>query len=63
MERTKERKDPVVEEVRRAREAHAERFGYDLEAIVHDLKRHERQGEREVVSFEPKRIAPSKEAA
>ena len=26
--------DPIVEEVRRARDAHAKRFNYDLDAIV-----------------------------
>ena len=57
------RKDPIVEEVRAAREAHAERFGYDLEAIVGDLKKHEREGDRQVVSFPPKRLEPAKGAA
>jgi hypothetical protein len=31
-------KDPIVEEVRRIREEHAARFGYDLKAIYEDLK-------------------------
>jgi hypothetical protein len=31
--------DPIVEEVRRVREAYAARFNYDLEAIFQDLKR------------------------
>ena len=57
------RKDPIVEEVRKARAAHARKFGYDLEAIVRDLKRHERQGDRQVVSFPPKRLEPEKGAA
>ena len=30
--------DPLVEEVRRARDAYAARFNYDLRAIVRDLK-------------------------
>ena len=56
MENTDVRKDPIVEEVRQVREAHAERFGYDLKAIVCDLQKHERQGSRKVVSFPPKRL-------
>ena len=51
---TETRKDPIVEEVRRARAAHAKKFGYDLEAIVRDVKKHEQ--DRKVVSFPPKRI-------
>ena len=31
--------DEIVEEVRKIRQAHAERFGYDLDAIVPDLPR------------------------
>lgn len=56
-------KDPIVEEIRNVREAHAKQFGYDLKAIVRDLKKHERQGNREVVSFPPKRLEQPKGAA
>ncbi len=35
--------DPIVEEVRRARDAYAARFNYDLRAIYRDLKERERQ--------------------
>jgi hypothetical protein len=31
--------DPIVEEVRRVREAHAAKFDYDLDRIVEDLMR------------------------
>jgi hypothetical protein len=43
--------DPIVEEVRRIREAHAAQFDYDLSRIYEDLKRSERESGREVVSF------------
>jgi len=49
-------KDPIVEEVRRARDAYAAKFNYDLDAIVADLKAKEQAGGRKVVSFPPKRI-------
>lgn len=55
--------DPIVAEVRKAREAHARKFNYDLRAIVQDLKKYERQGEREVVSFSPKPVEREKGAA
>jgi hypothetical protein len=35
--------DPVVDEVRRIREAHAARFNYDLDAIFRDLKEREKK--------------------
>ena len=33
--------DPIVDEVRRARDAHASKFNYDLDAIFQDLKEQE----------------------
>jgi len=35
--------DPIVEELHRVREAHAERFGNDLRAIAEDLRRVEQE--------------------
>jgi hypothetical protein len=49
-------KDPIVEEVRNARQKHAARFGHDLMAIYNDLKNTEKVGGRKVVSFSPKRL-------
>lgn len=49
-------KDPIVEEVRKIREEHAARFGYDLKAIFEDLKKTERMSFRRVVSLPPKRL-------
>jgi hypothetical protein len=37
-------KDEIVEEVRRAREAYAAQFDYDLKRMVEDLKKKEDQG-------------------
>lgn len=48
--------DPIIEEVRKARQEHAARFGYDLRAIYNDLKTTEKQGGRKVVSLPPKRV-------
>jgi hypothetical protein len=33
--------DPIVDEVRRVRDAHAARFNYDLDAIFQDIKERE----------------------
>jgi hypothetical protein len=43
--------DPIVEEVRRARETYAARFNYDLRAIFHDLKEQEKRNGRKFVSY------------
>jgi hypothetical protein len=43
--------DPIVDEVRRNREAHAASFQYDLDAIFRDLKEQEKRSGRKFVSF------------
>ena len=47
-------KDPIVEEVRKARQDHAIKFNHDLSAICKDLKRIEKECGHKVVSFPPK---------
>ena len=36
--------DPIVDEVRRVRDAQAARFNYDLDAIFQDIKKREKMG-------------------
>ena len=48
-------KNPVVEEIRKARDAHAAKFGHDLDAIVKDIQEQERKSGREFVSPPPRR--------
>ena len=43
--------DPIVDEVRRARDAYAARFNYDLRAIYRDLKAQEKRSGRKIVSY------------
>lgn len=52
-------KDPIVEEVRRHREAHAARFNYDLGAICRDLRQQQSESERRVVRLGSKEAQPS----
>lgn len=47
--------DPIVEEVRKARDEYAKRFNYDLDEICRDLREKQRQGKRSVISLPPKR--------
>lgn len=50
-------RDPIVEEVRRARDEHAARFDYDLQRIFADLRKQEKRSGREYVMLLPKRPA------
>lgn len=50
--------DPIVAEVRKARDEYARRFNYDLDAICNDLQQRQAQAGRKVVSFPPKRPGP-----
>jgi hypothetical protein len=54
--------DPIVEEVRKARDAHAAKFNYNLQAIYRDLKEQEKQSGRTFVSYPPKRIPEAEKA-
>jgi antirestriction protein len=59
-------KDPIVDEVRQAREEYAARFNFDLEAIARDLREHQEELERSgwnVVSLAPRRVEESGDAA
>lgn len=49
-------KDPIVEEVRAARQRHAAQFDYDLRRIAEDLRNKEQQAERKIVTFPPKPV-------
>lgn len=63
--------DPIVEEIRQIRENYAAQFDYDIDAIVKDIQRQQRESGREYVTLTPhhsirvaentesKRIAPS----
>ena len=53
--------DPVVAEVRAARQRHSARFNHDLNAIVADLRERQQHMRRPVVSLTPKR--PMKKAS
>ncbi len=55
-------KDPIVEEVRRARDAHAKQFNYDLDAIREDLRNREKASGQPTVSLPSKRITKKEKA-
>ncbi|HEX2205414.1 MAG TPA: hypothetical protein VHG91_19040 [Longimicrobium sp.] len=45
--------DPIIEDVRREREAHAEQFGFDVAAIARELQRLEQQEGDRVILLPP----------
>lgn len=47
--------DPIVEEVRKVREAHARKFNFDLQAIVADLKKQQKATRKEFVTLRPRK--------
>ena len=51
--------DPIVEEVRRIRDAHAAKFNYDPDAIFRDIKEQEKRSGRKYVSFADDTVAPN----
>jgi antitoxin MazE len=53
--------DPIVAEVRRAREEYGARFDHDLDAIFRDLKEQERISGDTFVTFPPRRIGRTNE--
>lgn len=50
--------DPIVEEVRKVREAHAARFNYDLRAIFHAVKEAEASSKSAYICLPAKQFSP-----
>ena len=51
--------DPIVDEVRRIRDAHAAKFNYDPDAIFRDIKEQEMRSGRKYVSFADETAMPN----
>jgi hypothetical protein len=47
--------DPIVEEVRRIRNAHAKKFNDDLHAICEDFRKKQQSSGRKVVTRQPRK--------
>ena len=48
-------KDPIVEEVRRVRDKLAARFDYNIEAIIENARKEQKESGRKTVSFPPRK--------
>jgi hypothetical protein len=46
--------DPIIDEIRRERQEHAERFDNDLRRICTELRRQERESDRLFISLPPR---------
>lgn len=51
--------DPIVDEVRRVRDAHAAKFHFDLDAIFNDIKEQEQSSGLMFVTYPPRSAAPN----
>ena len=49
-------RDPIVEEIRKVREAHAARFNHDLDAICQDIREEEEKSGRTFITLPPRRV-------
>ena len=50
--------DPIVQDVRRHRQAHAAQYGHDLARIVQALRRRERESDRLLLNPGPNILNP-----
>ena len=48
--------DPIVEEMRRIKEAHAAQYGYDVRAMARALRKQQQDAGRKVVTLAPRRL-------
>jgi len=48
--------DPVLSEIRKTREAYAEKFAGDVKAMMADIRKRQQEGGRQTVSRPAKRI-------
>ena len=55
--RTNMSHDPIVDEIRRIREAYAAKFNFDLEAIFKDLREKQARSGRPVVRLPANRVS------
>jgi hypothetical protein len=51
------KEDSVLEEVRAARDAYAKAFGYNVRAMVADLRTRDERDDRATVSLSPRKLS------
>lgn len=53
-------RDPIVEEIRKVREAYAARFNHDLDAMYEDIRKQEELSGRTFIRLPPRKAIPSR---
>jgi hypothetical protein len=56
-------RDPIVEEIRAARDAIARECDYDIEKLARTVREHEAKGGRKLVKFPPRRPTAAHKAS
>jgi len=49
-------KDEIIEEIHRVREELAEKYDFNVRAMLEDLQKQQSKSDREYVSFAPKKV-------
>ena len=55
--------DPIIDEIREFRDQYAARFNYDVQAMLDDIRRRQKESGRKTVSRPPKRIVTANDSA
>jgi hypothetical protein len=56
-------RDPIVEEVRKVREANSARFNHDVDRIAEDARQRQKESGRKVIPAPPPRTARKRKRA
>ena len=56
-------RDPIVEETRALREEYASSFGHDADAIFDDIRKRQRQSDKQLVVLPPRKPQTEQSAA
>jgi hypothetical protein len=50
--------DPIIAELRKIRDEYAARFNYDIDAIMKDLRKKEKEFPHKLVKLKPRKLKP-----
>ncbi len=53
--------DPIIAEVRKARDVYAKKFNYDIDAMCRDLNKRQEKSRNKVISISPPRSKGNQE--
>jgi hypothetical protein len=50
-------KDPIISELRKVRDEYAARFNYDIDAMMEDLRKKEKQFPHKLAKLKPRKVS------